>query len=116
MKKLLIIDDEPKITDAFQLYLNGDYEVIISHRGDDGINMIRNENPDLVVLDWRLNSPIEGRDVLQFIKANYPELPVFVVTASIHFVEEIESLKPTACYLKPCADLKNKITAILPPV
>lgn len=112
-KKILIIDDEPKIIkalcDAFR------FEEGFSIEGfTDGAEAIKRLNagaaPDLVILDWRLKGEIQGRDIISFIKDNMSELPVWVVTASIHFLEEIKSFTPAASFLKPCADLKDKIT------
>ena len=115
MRKILIIDDEPKIIRAFEdsFAFEEDYEILSARDGGEGIRLAREKQPDLVVLDWRLNSEMEGRDVLKFLKEKCPAIPVFVVTASVHYLEEIKTLQPNATFLKPCPDLKEKITSFL---
>lgn len=113
MKKILIVDDEPRIRDAFELLCGFDYDVQSVGDGAAALKRLQTFAPDLVVLDWRLNSEVEGRDVLGHLKKNFPHIPVFVVTASVHFLEDIQALNPNACFLKPCPDLKEKIDAFL---
>ncbi|MDA9101041.1 response regulator [Omnitrophica bacterium] len=115
MKKIVIIDDEKAITAAFKLCLSYDYQVYAAHTGQDGLTLIEKEKPDLIVLDWRLNSEVEGKEVLRYVKEYYPQVPAVVVTASIYSVDEIKTLGPAECILKPCPDLKDKIMALLPP-
>ncbi len=110
-KKILIIDDEPKIIkalcDAFRF--EEDFVVEGISDGGEALRCLENEKPDLVILDWRLSGEVQGRNVLQFIKAKSSEVPVWVVTASIHFLDEIKTYSPAASFLKPCPSLKEKI-------
>ncbi len=115
-KKILIVDDEPKIIkalcDAFKFE-----EGFLVEGFTDGAEAIQrlklDPPPDLVILDWRLKGAVQGRDVIRFIKDNNRNLSVWVVTASIHFMEEILSYLPRECFLKPCSDLKEKIVNFL---
>ena|SRR3989338_4828517 len=109
MKKILIVDDEIRITQAFELVFQNDFKVRSAHEGDEALRLIQGEPPDILVLDWRLKGRVEGKDVLDFVKKKYPNILTFVVTASIDFVKEIESYHPTAYFLKPCPDLKDRI-------
>jgi len=115
LKKILIVDDEPRITEAFEAGFNHDYEILCAHDGEEAIQVIRQAKPDLIVLDWRLKGGIDGKEVFLFSKREYPEVPVCVVTASIQSLKEIESLGADGCFLKPCADLLEKIRSLLPP-
>jgi DNA-binding response OmpR family regulator len=111
MRKILVIDDEPRVTEACQdafLY-EEEYEVICTNDGKEGITLIRESKPDLVLLDWRLNGAIEGKDVLLFSKKEFPHIPVYVVTASVHLKKEIESLGADKCLLKPNVDIHNEV-------
>ncbi len=89
------------------------FKVQAFNDGAEALKQLNHTVPDLVVLDWRLQGGIQGRDILRHLKERHPLIPVFVVTASIHFVEEIESFKPAACLLKPCQDLKDRIIQAL---
>lgn len=115
MKRILVVDDEPRIIEAFENAFNHDYEVLSAKDGEDGIRLIKKTKLDLIVLDWRLKGEVEGKTVLAFAKRSYPRIPVFVVTASIHAVEEIKAFGADQCFLKPCADLLEKIKEVLPP-
>jgi DNA-binding response OmpR family regulator len=111
MRKILIIDDEPGITQAFEdsFRYETDYEITSTNDGDQAIPLIKGKEPHLLVLDWRLRGEVEGKDILAFMKKEFPKTPVYVVTASVQFVPEIQSLGADACILKPCGDLKEKI-------
>ncbi len=115
MKKILIIDDEKRITRAFEDGFAVFYQVFSANDGQKGLELIREKKPDLIVLDWRLNSQVEGKDILLFSKREYPHVPVYVVTASTLEVKEIQSSGADACLLKPCADLLEIIKRALPP-
>ena len=111
MRRILIIDDEPGITQAFEdsFRYEKEYEITSTNDGDIAIPLIKEKEPHLLVLDWRLRGEVEGKDILTFMKKEFPKTPVYVVTASVQFVPEIKSLGADACILKPCGDLKEKI-------
>lgn len=115
MPSILIVDDEPGITDAFIRVFRNDYRVTSSNDGGEAIELIKQAKPDLIVLDWRLKGEVEGKDILVYAKKEFPQIPVYVVTASVQSVKEIKSLGADECLLKPCADLKERINAVLPP-
>ena len=111
----MVVDDSPRIIEAFENACKDHYHVISTTEGEKALELIPLEQPELVVLDWRLNGFVEGKDVLLFLKRQYPHIPVYVVTASFNAVKEIESLGADACLLKPCADLFDRIKTALPP-
>jgi len=115
-KRIFIVDDEPKIVKAFcdAFRFEDGFVVEGSTDGAEAIQRLRsNSLLDLIVLDWRLKGEVQGRDILIFSKANIPNTPVWVITASIHFMDEITALKPAACFLKPLPELKEKIISFL---
>lgn len=109
--KILVIDDEPGNTDAFISAFADLYDIASANTVDDGIRLIGETNPELIVLDWRFKAAREGKDVLLYSKRHYPQIPVYVLTASFHFVKEIEACGADACMLKPCDDLEERIAA-----
>lgn len=67
-KKVLVVDDEPDIVETikFNLELEG-FQVLAAYDGQEALNMVQTERPDLVVLDVML--PREnGYRVSRFIK------------------------------------------------
>ncbi len=81
--KLLIVDDEPFTVDMLQTFLqiNG-FETVGALCGEDGLVLVKVEQPQLVILDLMLPD-IEGYEVCERIRA-YPQtanLPVLVISA-----------------------------------
>ena len=113
-KTILIVDDEIRITRSFAQNFRHDYRVLTANSGEDALKIIREKAPDLVVLDWRLKSAVDGKDVLNFSKVTAPRTPVLVITASVHSEEEIKARGADYFLTKSC-DPKEKIMEVLPP-
>jgi CheY-like chemotaxis protein len=80
-QRILVIDDEEGIRDAFLLALeNESYEVDTAADGLEGLEKAEARRPDLVFLDLRMPR-LDGVETLRRLKAGYPELPVHVLTA-----------------------------------
>jgi DNA-binding response OmpR family regulator len=81
--KLLIVDDEPYTVDMLQTFLqiNG-YETVGALNGEDGLVLVRVEQPDIVILDLMLPD-IEGFEVCERIRSYPPttNLPVLIISA-----------------------------------
>ncbi len=79
--KALIIEDERKIIDAVRVAFEfrwQDASLIDGTTGKTGINLVKNESPDIVILD--LNLPdMSGFDVLREIR-KFSSVPVIVLT------------------------------------
>jgi DNA-binding response OmpR family regulator len=53
--KILVVDDEPNIAEVVRLYLeHSDYQVLILNRGQEVVNTLQVEKPELLVLDIML--------------------------------------------------------------
>lgn len=51
-KRILIADDEPSIVAALEYLLQqGGYEVLIARNGDEALDLLEQQTPDLVLLD-----------------------------------------------------------------
>ena len=72
--KILIIDDEIHIVELIKFNLeNSGYEVDVSYDGLDGYLKIKQDKPNLVLLDWMLPN-ISGIDMLKKIATFFPSL------------------------------------------
>src|SRR4030043_1724879 len=82
--KILIVDDEPFNVDYIgQEVEDSDYDIISAGEGQEGLDKVHSEAPDLVLLDIMM--PImDGFEVLSRLKANPEtrEIPVIVISAS----------------------------------
>ncbi len=81
-KKILIIDDDPNITESVQIILESkNYEVHTANSGDSGLDSVKNINPDLVFCDMMMEKVDEGTIVMKEIKKIKPDLPVYLLSA-----------------------------------
>ena len=80
MKKILVVDDEPKIIQLTQDYLeNAGFSVMSAGNGERALTVIQVEKPDLVVLDLGLPG-MDGLDVCRSIRKT-SNLPIIMLTA-----------------------------------
>jgi len=83
MKKVLVVDDDVDFCEATQLLLDSKgYEVVLAHDGKEGLEKMRSEEPDLVILDVMMPE-MNGYDVCVVIKADpaLKKTPVILLTA-----------------------------------
>jgi DNA-binding response OmpR family regulator len=93
-KKLVYIEDEPEMIDLVQLILNRrGFEVYGANGGREGLDLVRRELPDLVLLDLMMPD-MDGWDVYQQMKSedNTREIPVIVVTAKAQSIDKVLGL------------------------
>ena len=81
--KILIVDDEPDYITTIQCRLEwSHYDVITASNGQEGLEKVMKERPDLVLLDT--NMPVmNGHEVLERLKQHEElrNIPVIMVTA-----------------------------------
>lgn len=83
MKKIIIVDDDPGIQDAFRLIFSGeDYDVTIF---TDGFSFLKNkfQHPDIFIIDKQL-SGVDGLDLCLMLKSREDtrHIPVIMLSAS----------------------------------
>ncbi len=115
-KTILIVEDDPKIADLIELYLQKeDYRTVQAHTGPEGLDLALQVKPALVILD-RMLPEMEGLEVLKKIRAQL-EMPVLILSAKSDEVEKIIGLEVGADdYLsKPFSpkELVARVKAIL---
>ncbi len=78
-KKIVIIEDEPDILEVLSYNLKREgFTVLATHDGDSGLSLVRNEKPDLVILDLMLPG-IDGIDICSSIKNDNDLLNTLVI-------------------------------------
>src|SRR5512140_3082253 len=79
--RVLVVDDEHLIRWSLEQNLKKQgYEVLTAGNGEDALKMVRDEQPDLVLLDIQLPG-ITGLEVLEKIKEIDEDIIVIMVTA-----------------------------------
>jgi DNA-binding response OmpR family regulator len=92
--RLVCIEDEPEMIDLVRLILGRKgFEVIGANGGVEGLETVRREKPDLVLLDLMMPD-MDGWEVYQQIKADEElrNIPVVVVTAKAQSIDKVLGL------------------------
>lgn len=93
-KTILCVEDEPEMIDLIRLILSRrGYIVQGAAGGVEGIRMIREQHPDLVLLDLMMPD-MDGWEVYQQMKADQAmrDIPVIVVTAKAQNIDKVLGL------------------------
>jgi len=81
--KILVVDDEADLVETIQfaLELEG-YNVLVASNGEEGLNIARQEKPDLILLDLMLPK-LDGYKVCRLLKFDerYKSIPILMLTA-----------------------------------
>ncbi len=116
--KLLVVDDEEGITEILKHYFEmKGFTVCVAASGEEAIALLRQEKPEIILLDLFLNGKLDGVDVLKDAKINSPSSKVIMLTGSDSVAKEKEIKKIGVCrYLrKPVSVtiLSNTIKEVL---
>jgi DNA-binding response OmpR family regulator len=89
---VLLVEDDLRLAELVRTYLQGNgFRVVVEHRGDNVLQHLQNELPDLVVLDLGL----PGRDgfaVCKELRAA-ADLPILIVTARDNDIDHVVGLE-----------------------
>ena len=89
-KKIMIIDDEREIAMTHKSFFGRrGFDVRTTGDGDEALNMIKDDEPDLVILDLKING-LQGQDVLKILQEKYDHIKVIIVTGTIYSEEKKE--------------------------
>jgi CheY-like chemotaxis protein len=81
-KRILIADDEPSVRSLVKRVLSQNYTVLEAADGEEAVNMVFSQEPDLVLMDI-LMPKMDGLTACYAIKMNQAtkEIPVVMLTA-----------------------------------
>lgn len=94
-EKILLIEDEPDIAEVLQYNLEKEgFDVGTARRGDTGLDAIRRDSPDLILLDLMLPG-IDGLELTRMLKRDplTSRLPIVMLTARGEEVDRIVGLE-----------------------
>ncbi|MCC5937410.1 MAG: sigma-54-dependent Fis family transcriptional regulator [Lunatimonas sp.] len=96
MASILVIDDNLDICQLLQRFLSKKgHQVETTLSGEDGIAMIKDKTYDLIFCDFNLRK-MEGREVLQQVKAISPQTKVAIITGYADVRIAVEVMKKGA--------------------
>ncbi|MFN2340245.1 MAG: response regulator transcription factor [Halanaerobium sp.] len=88
MEKILVVEDEAKIRKIISSYLKEDYQISEAVNGLQALEIFKNNNFDLIILDLMLPK-ISGEEVCQKIR-QISEVPIIMLTAKSSEENKIE--------------------------
>jgi len=78
--KILVVDDEIAFANTLAQRLKmRDYKVGTAYDGEQALSKLKEEEPDVIVLDLKMPG-MHGMDVLKKIKKVYPDIQVIILT------------------------------------
>ncbi len=96
--KVLIVDDEMSILDTLRILLKREgFEVQTAVGGQQGLDALREGQPDFVLSDIRMPG-VTGLDVLNAAQQMDPTLPVILMTAQASLQSAIQAVNQGAYY------------------
>lgn len=96
-KKIFVVDDDEMLTMMLSDHLgkNDDYEVSVFHTGEDAIANLE-KSPDVVILDYQLNSVVEeakdGMAILQAIKKLDKSMTVIMLSSQDNYGNALKTI------------------------
>lgn len=92
MKKILIVEDEEKLSRLLELELNYEnYETEIASNGQDALLLLLNNDYDLVLLDIMIPE-LSGLEVLRRLRRQHITTPVILLTARDEVHDKVSGL------------------------
>ena len=92
MKTILVVDDEPKITQLVRDYLErAGFVVQVAYEGKAGLSLARTVKPVLVILDLSLPN-LDGLDFTREIR-KYSNVPIIMLTARADELDKLVGLE-----------------------
>jgi len=92
---ILLIEDEPDIAEVLQYNLEKEgFEVELAHRGDSGLEALRRQSPDLILLDLMLPG-VDGLELTRMLKREptTSRIPIVMLTARGEELDRIVGLE-----------------------
>lgn len=91
-KKILVVDDEEAIVEFVDINLHrAGYEVVKAYNGQEALDRLHSESPDLMVLDVMLPD-MDGFEVCKRVRATHT-LPIIMLTARAEDMDKIRGLE-----------------------
>jgi two-component system, OmpR family, alkaline phosphatase synthesis response regulator PhoP len=94
-QRILVVDDDHEIVRVVRAYLEqAGFQVIVAHKGEDTLHLMRRESPALVVLDLMLPDR-DGWDITRIARSDstIKSIPIIMLTARIEDTEKIIGLE-----------------------
>lgn len=93
MQKILIVEDNLDLANGLELNLKKEgYKVLKTATGEDALNIIIRDNPDLIILDIMLPG-MSGLDLCREVRQKSIGVPIIMLTAKSEEVDRVVGLE-----------------------
>lgn len=100
-KKIFLVDDDSLITEALTDFLTRKvaHEIKVFQTGEECLKHLQ-ENPDVIVLDFHLNTvnknAANGMEILQTIKKAYPKIAIIMLSSQERYAIALQTIQKGA--------------------
>ncbi|HEY1239790.1 MAG TPA: response regulator [Bryobacteraceae bacterium] len=112
MKRILFVDDEPKILEGLQRMLRSmrkEWEMVFAHSGEEALRMLAASPFDVVVTDMRMPE-MDGAQLLEQVQKQYPGVVRLVLSGYFEMEMAMRAVPVAHQYLaKPCEPEKLRL-------
>lgn len=92
MQKIAVVEDEKAISDIIKYNLEKEgYKVYIAYDGEEGLKLIQEENPDLIMLDIMMPK-LDGLEVCKIVRQT-KNTPIIMLTARAEEIDKVLGLE-----------------------
>lgn len=92
-KTILMIEDDHAIANfVYQAVIISDFRILTAHSGKEGLDMLYQNHPDLLLLDLGLPD-MDGIDLLEKLGDKTQDVPVIVISARDREAEKVRALE-----------------------
>lgn len=82
MALIAIIDDDRDIVEASELVLKSNgFDVVSAYSPDDGYQLVKDKNPELIILDVMMDEPDDGFFLAQRFRKEGMKTPILMYTS-----------------------------------
>ena len=100
MAKILVVDDDPDFVEVTSMILeSGGYEVASASNGEEALQAMRQDKPDLVLLDVMMSTVLDGLNVSHEMRNDPALRDIKVIMVSSIITSPHASLFPTDEYV-----------------
>ncbi|WP_139822750.1 response regulator [Tuberibacillus sp. Marseille-P3662] len=112
-QKLLIVDDQYGIRILLdEIFQKEGYQTFQAANGVQALDIVKNEQPGLVVLDMKIPG-MDGLEILKRVKKDYPDIKVIIMTAygELDMIQEAIDHGAVTHFSKPF-DIEEILSAV----
>ena len=93
-EKIVTVDDDPDILDVLDLTLSEHYEVYQANNGEEGLKLVQQKLPDLILCDYMM-PVMNGREFCKHLKKDIllAHIPVIMLTGKGEVKDRIDGIE-----------------------